>query len=57
MKGKGKDGRVDTTRPENLDGVKYEGCLMSFFVVNGGSAVWKFQHHRFPLWCVIFVSP
>ena len=57
VKGKGKDGRVETTRLKNLDGIKSEGGLLSLFVVNGGSTVWKFQHHRFPLWCVIFVSP
>ena len=39
MKGKGKDGRVETTRLKNLDGIKYEGILLSLFVVNGGSLV------------------
>ena len=57
MEGKGKDVRVKTTRMKNLGGIKSEGGLLSSFVVVGGSAVWKFQHHRFPLCCVIFVLP
>ena len=57
MKGKVKDGRVETTRLKNLDGIKSEGGLLSSFFSVWGSAVWKIQHHRFPLWWVIFVSP
>ena len=57
VKGKVKDGRVETTRLKNLGGIKSEGGLLSLFVVVRWSAVWKFQLHRFPLWCVIFVLP
>ena len=57
MEGKSKDVRVETKSLKNLGGIKSEGGLLSLFVFVGGSAVWKFQHHRFPLWCVIFVSP
>ena len=57
VEGKIKDVRLETTRLKNLGGIKYEGDLLSPFVVVRGSAVWKCQHHRFPLWCVIFVSP
>ena len=31
MKGKVKDGRVETTRLKNLDGIKSEGGLLSLF--------------------------
>ena len=55
VEGKGKYGSVDTTRLKNLGGIKSEGGLLSLFDFVGGSAVWKFQHHRFPLWRVIFV--
>ena len=57
VKGKVKDGRVETTRLKNLGGIKSEGGLLSLFVVVLWSAVWKFQLHFFPLWCVIFVLP
>ena len=57
VEGKVQDGRVDTTRLKNLGGIKYEGGLLSSFVVVCGTAVWKFQHHCFPILCVIFVSP
>ena len=54
VKGKGKYGRVETMRLKNLGGIKSEGGLLSLFVVVRWSAVWKFQLHCFPLWCVIF---
>ena len=53
VEGNSKEGRIETTRTKNIGGIKYRGV---FFVVRG-SAVWKFQHYRFPLLCVIFVSP
>ena len=57
VEGKGKYGSVDTTRLKNLGGIKSEEDLLPSFVVFGGSALWKFQHHNFPLWCIICVSP
>ena len=57
VEGRGKDGRVEKTRLKNLDGTKSEGGVLSSFFVVGGYTVWKFQHHCFPLWCVIFVLP
>ena len=61
LKGKGKGGRVETTRLKNLVSIEYGGglllLLLLLFVAVRGSAVWKFQHHCFPLWCAIFVSP
>ena len=31
VEGKGKDGRVETTRLKNVGGIKYEGGLLSWF--------------------------
>ena len=45
---------METTRLKNLGGIKSGVGLVSSYVVAGGSAVCKFQHHRFPLWCVNF---
>ena len=53
---KGKVGRVEITRQKNFGGIKYEGGLLLSFVVSGGSAVWKSQHHRFPPWCIFCVN-
>ena len=55
VEGKGKYGMEETTRLKKLGGIKSEGGLLLSFVVVRWSEVWKFQHHHFPLWCVIFV--
>ena len=57
VKGKGKDGRVEKMRLKKLGGIESGGGFLSLFVVVGGYAVRKFQHNRFTLWCIIFVSP
>ena len=41
--GKGKYGRVKTTRMKNLNKIESGGDFLSPFVVVGGSAIWKFQ--------------
>ena len=56
MEGKGKYVRVETMRLKNLGRIKSRRGLLSSSVVVRGSVVWKFQHHRFPIWYVIFVS-
>ena len=57
LESKGKDVMLETTRLKNLYIIESGVGLLSSFVVVGGSAVCKFRHHIFPLWCVIFVSP
>ena len=57
VEGKGKDGRVEKMRLKKLGGIESGGGFLSLFVVVGGYAVRKFQHNRFTLWCIIFVSP
>ena len=54
VEGKGKDGRVDTTRIQKLGSITSGGGFLSLFVVVGGYLIWKFQHHICLLWCVIF---
>ena len=54
---KGKYVRVETTRLKNLGGVESGGRLLLSYAVDGGSAVCKFQHHCFPIWCVIVLLP
>ena len=61
MENKDKDVRVEITKINNLGMIESGGVLLSLFVVvvccPGGSALGKFQHHCFPLWCVIFLMP
>ena len=55
--GKSNFRRVEKMRLKKLGRIESGRGLLSLFVVIGGYAVWKLQHNRFPLCCVIFVSP